>query len=169
MFVIQSYFDSVQFSSVQISPLTNWIVGRTRGTIFHQRSSSGRFCRRSVWAVLAWARMSIRNQVPQETSPHLLLGAQDQRLGAEQDQLPCGSTGTPSDNCQETETFMVRTCHTSQQPLQNHFSGHIGGWATLWSAEEMLDGHHQHQRVDNPLTLIIKRQKTAYSFSRTSV
>ena len=29
-----------------------------------------------------------RNQVPEESSPHLLLGAQDQRLGAEQDQLP---------------------------------------------------------------------------------
>ena len=45
-----------------------------------------------------------RNQVPEETSPHLLLGAQDQRLGAEQDQLPCGSTGNCSGICQETET-----------------------------------------------------------------
>ena len=27
-----------------------------------------------------------------------------QQLGAEQDQLPCGSTGTSSGNCQETET-----------------------------------------------------------------
>ena len=32
-----------------------------------------------------------RNQVHEETSPHLLLGAQDQKLGAEQDQLPCGN------------------------------------------------------------------------------
>ena len=38
-----------------------------------------------------------------ETSPHLLPGAQDQRLGAGQDQPPCGSTGTSSGNCQETE------------------------------------------------------------------
>ena len=29
-----------------------------------------------------------QNQAPEETSPHLLPGAQDQRLGAEQDQLP---------------------------------------------------------------------------------
>ena len=79
---------------------------------------------------------------------HLLLGAQDQRLGAEQDQLPCRSTGASSGNCQETETCMVRTRHTPQQPLQNHPSGHLGGWATPWSAEEMLDG--QHQRVDIP-------------------
>ena len=58
-----------------------------------------------------------RNQVPEETSPHLLREAQDQRLGAEQDQLPCGSTGTSSDNCQETETCMVRACYTPRQPL----------------------------------------------------
>ena len=35
---------------------------------------------------------------------------------------------------------------TPRQSLQNHPSGHFGGWATPWSAEEMLDG--QHQRVD---------------------
>ena len=29
---------------------------------------------------------------------------------------------------------------------QNHPSRYLGGWATPWSAEEMLDG--QHQRVD---------------------
>ena len=28
------------------------------------------------------------------------------------------------------------------------FSGHLGGWATPWSAEKMLDG--QHQRVNIP-------------------
>ena len=32
--------------------------------------------------------------------------------------------------------------HMPQQPLQNHPSGHLGGWVTLWSAEEMLDGRH---------------------------
>ena len=30
----------------------------------------------------------------------------------------------------------------------NSPSGHLGGWVTPWSAEEMLDG--QHQRVDIP-------------------
>ena len=58
------------------------------------------------------------------------LGAQDQRLGAEQDQLPCGSTGTSSGICQETDTRMVRACHTPRQPLQNRRSGRVGGWAT---------------------------------------
>ena len=43
---------------------------------------------------------------------------------------------------------MARASHTPQQPLQNHPLGHLGGWAMLWLAEEMLDG--QHQRVDIP-------------------
>ena len=89
-----------------------------------------------------------QNQVHEETSPYLLPGAQDQWLGAEQDQLPCGSTGTSSGNHQETEICIVRACQAPQQPLKNHPSGHLGGWATPWSAEEML--HGQHQRVDIP-------------------
>ena len=59
------------------------------------------------------------NQVPEETSPHLLLGAQDQRLGVEQDQHPCGSTETSCGNCQETETSVIRACLSLRQPLQN--------------------------------------------------
>ena len=39
--------------------------------------------------------------------------------------------------------LVVQACHTPRQPPQNHPSGHHGGWATLWSAEEMLDRHHQ--------------------------
>ena len=83
-----------------------------------------------------------------DTSLHLLLAAQDQRLGTEQDQLPCGPTGISYGNCEETETGMVRAGHAPQQSLQNHPSGHLGGWTTPWSAEEMLDG--QHQRLDVP-------------------
>ena len=49
----------------------------------------------------------LRNQMPVGTSPHLLLGAQDQWLVVEQDQLPCGPTGASSGNCEETETCMV--------------------------------------------------------------
>ena len=91
----------------------------------------------------------LRNQRPKETSPHLLLGAQDQQPGVEQGQLYCGSTGISSGDCQDTETGIVRACHTPLQPLQNHPPGHLGGWATLWLAEEMLDA--QHQRVDIPV------------------
>ena len=36
--------------------------------------------------------------MPKETSPHLLLGAQDQRLGAEQDHLHGWSTGNSHDS-----------------------------------------------------------------------
>ena len=56
-----------------------------------------------------------------------LTWSKDQRLGAKKDKLPCGSTGTSSGNCQETETCMIRPCHTLRQPLQNHPSWHLGG------------------------------------------
>ena len=85
--------------------------------------------------------------VSEEASLHLLPGAQDQRLGAEQDQLPCWPTGNPSGTCQKKETRMVRICWP-RQPLQNHPSGHCEGWATPWSAEQLLGGHRQ--RVDIP-------------------
>ena len=39
---------------------------------------------------------------------------------------------------QETEPCMVWACHTPRQPLENHPSGHLGGWATPWSAEVKL-------------------------------
>ena len=74
-----------------------------------------------TWTLLA----DSEKRMQEETSPYLLLRAQDQRLGAEQDQLPSGYTGTSSGNCQETETYMVRTFHTLRQPLQNHSSGHL--------------------------------------------
>ena len=45
---------------------------------------------------------------------------------------------------------MGPACHTPRQPLQNHPPGHPEGWATPWSAEEMLDEKHQIQRVDIP-------------------
>ena len=79
-----------------------------------------------TWTLLADSEERIqafRNQVPEETSPHLLLRAQDQRL-------PCGSTGTSSDNCQETQICMLWTVHTPRQLLQNYPPGHLGRWAT---------------------------------------
>ena len=104
-----------------------------------------------TWTLLAYSEKKdpgLQNQVPEDTSSHLLLGAQDQQLGVEQDELPCGSTGTSSGNCQETEIHLVWACHMEQQPLQSLSSGHLGGWARPWLAEEMLDG--QNQRVDHP-------------------
>ena len=38
------------------------------------------------------------------------------------------------------------TC--SDSIFRNHPSGHLGGWATPWSVEEMMNG--QHQKVDVP-------------------
>ena len=93
-------------------------------------------------AYLHWQKdPGFRNQVPEENFlPHFLLGEQDQRLGEEQDQLPCGPTGTSSGSCREMEMHMVRACHTPQQPLQTSFKppwsvgkamvGRDVGWST---------------------------------------
>ena len=60
-----------------------------------------------TWTLLADSEKMIQafktDQVPEETSPHPLPGAQNEQLGAEQDQHLCGSTGTSSGNCQETK------------------------------------------------------------------
>ena len=56
-----------------------------------------------------------RKRAHEETSTYLLLGAQDQRLGAEQDQLPCGSTGASSGNCQETVSYTHLTLPTNAE------------------------------------------------------
>ena len=48
---------SCEVSSVLFGPLTDWLIGVTWQTI-QQRSYSSLFCRRPLWAVLAWAGMS---------------------------------------------------------------------------------------------------------------
>ena len=59
---------------------------------------------------------------------------------------------------------MVQACHAPQQPLQNHCSGQVRGWAMQWMAEEMLNGPHQtvdilaHARTAND-DLLQKRVK----------
>ena len=58
---------------------------------------------------------------------------------------------------QETDIHIVRACHATRQPLQNHPSGHHEGRETPRSAEEMLDG--QHQRVDIPAHARIAHRK----------
>ena len=59
-------------------------------------------------------------------------------MGAEQGQLSRGTVKRRKLACFGRVTrhdSLSRTIH----------QGHLGGWATLWSAEEMLNG--QHQRV----------------------
>ena len=72
-----------------------------------------------------WPKLS--RQRLQDTFLHPLLGAQTQWLFAEQDQLPCGSTGISSSSCEETETRMVRPGHDPRQHLQNIFQGTLEG------------------------------------------
>ena len=87
----------------------------------------------------------LKNKVPEETFPHYLLGEQDQRLG-EINFYVGWVHRSSSGKCQETETCMVWACHMPRKPLQNHPSGHFGGWVMPWSTEEMLD--EQHERMD---------------------
>ena len=72
------------------------------------------------------------------STPRLLLGAQDQRLG---DGATSTSLWVHGNLFRQLErqkpVIMVRACHTPRQPLQNQSSRHLGGWATPWSAEEM--------------------------------
>ena len=57
--------------------------------------------------------------MPEDTSPHLLLGEQDQPLSAKQYQLLCEPSGTSSCDCKETEKRRVGASHAPRQPLQN--------------------------------------------------
>ena len=47
----------------------------------------------------------------------------------------------------EKETRMARACRAPRQSLQNHPSGHLGWWAKLMSAGEMLCGQSQRMAV----------------------
>ena len=60
-------------------------------------------------------------------------GAQDQRLGAEQDQLPHGPTGTSSGNSQETETRMAwaKFCHAPRHLSKTILQSTLGSGRRL--------------------------------------
>ena len=77
---------------------------------------------------------AFKTQVPEETSTYLLLGAQDQQLGAQQDQLSCAPTGTPPGNCQETETHIYSSGMSSPKPSfkvsNTMVSRQNAGWKT---------------------------------------
>ena len=69
-----------------------------------------------------------RNEVHEEASPHLLLRAQDQRLGAEQDKLLCGSIETSAGNYQEiVTTCVVLACHTYDSLFKTILQGTLEG------------------------------------------
>ena len=78
----QIFADDIELmggSNGELQDLTSRFVDRA--TVYGMEVSTGKS-----------KTLGFRNQVHEETSPYFLLGAQDQRLCAEQDQLPCGST-----------------------------------------------------------------------------
>ena len=54
----------------QFSPLTSWVIRGSWGLI-QQRSFSSLFCRRPLWAVLAWAGISTLECCPNSQVPKL--------------------------------------------------------------------------------------------------
>ena len=58
------------------------------------------------------------------------------------------------------EICMVGECQVPLQPLQNHLSGHLGGWAKLWSADETLNGPHQRKTsLSMPVMLLMASRR----------
>ena len=66
-------------------------------------------------------------EVPQETSPHLIQRAQDQRQCAEPGQEPGGSPRTSPGNRQATEAGVVWPRHEARHPLKSHQARHRRG------------------------------------------
>ena len=104
-----------------------------------------------TWTLLPdWKkkRSRLQNQVHEETFPYLLLGAHDHGVGTEQDQLPCGSTGTSSGSCQQTETGMFShvTWYNSlyKTILQGTLEGgrHCGQQRKCWMEWTMSKSGH---------------------------
>ena len=98
-------------------------------------------------------------------APHFLLGAQNQQLS-----VRARSTSLwPYRNClwrlSRDGKSDGRPFHTPQQPLLNHPSGHLGGWAMPWSAEEMLDGQHQRVGVPMPGLLTVASSRKVWKWT----
>ena len=72
---------------------------------------------------------AFRNQAHEETSPHLLLGSQVQRLGAEEDKFPRVSTGTFPGH---------------ELPGEGNFHGSDMSHATTASLFRTILHHHHH-------------------------
>ena len=79
------------------------------------------------------------------SSLYLLLGEQDQQLGAEQGQLPTGSTGTSSGSCQKTNFHGFGTSHAMTTSPEPSFrtpwkvvGRGIAGWTTSKSGHPCL-------------------------------
>ena len=97
--------------------------------------------------LLLWGKdPGFRDQVPEEVSPYLLHGAQDQRLGAEEDQPPFERTRT---SCRKLSrdgnlhgSGMSRATTASPKPSSK--APNVRG---VGDAEKMLD---EHQGVDIP-------------------
>ncbi|KAH3833891.1 hypothetical protein DPMN_107207 [Dreissena polymorpha] len=74
------------------------------------------------------------------TAPHLLYGAQDQRVRPEHDCNTCWSTKASNGDRQTTKAVLVWTRHQASLSVQDCSSGHTTGRLTSNPSEEKLDG-----------------------------
>ena len=104
-----------------------------------------------------------QNQVHEETSPHLLLGAEDQRLGAEQDQLPIVGPQEPllaTIKRQKLAWFGHVTSHDSL--FQTIRQGTLeGGWCHGWQRKYWVDNIKEWTSLPMPelLTMASSRKQ----------
>ena len=109
----------------------------------------------------------LQNQEPEETSLHLLLGVQNQQLGAEQDQLLGGSTGTFFNNCQEMETCIIRARHAPHSLSKINFQGTLeAGWCCVWQRKCWI--YNIKEWTSLPLSELLMRASHRREWKRIS-
>ncbi|KAH3712925.1 hypothetical protein DPMN_072685 [Dreissena polymorpha] len=75
-----------------------------------------------------------------KTAPHLLHGAQDQRVRTENDCNTCWSTRAPTGDRQTTKAGLVLKRQQARLSVQNCSPGHARRRSTSRPSEEKLDG-----------------------------
>ncbi|KAH3796639.1 hypothetical protein DPMN_150208 [Dreissena polymorpha] len=83
-----------------------------------------------------------------KTAPHLLHGAQAQRVCPEHDCNTCWLTRAHTGDRQTTKAGLVWTRHQARLSVQECSPGHIRGRSTSKPSEENLDG--KCKRVEIP-------------------
>ena len=99
-----------------------------------------------TWTLLVNSNKRIR--VPKETSPHLRLGAQDQKVGVGENQLHRWPTRKLLATVKRRKLLWLMHITDHDSLSKTLLQGNLGKRAMLRSAEQTLDG--QRQTVDTP-------------------
>ncbi|KAH3709076.1 hypothetical protein DPMN_068536 [Dreissena polymorpha] len=83
-----------------------------------------------------------------KTAPHLLYGAQDQRVRPQHYYNTCWSNKAPTGDRQTTRAGLVWARHQARLFVQDYYPGHARGRSTSRPSEEKQDG--KYERMDIP-------------------